>query len=440
MFLPYRPMFQRFSAQPALVIVAVLCATVGVESHLTADDSAGRVNDGITVSGTDWPFWRGPMRDGTADANQSPPTEFSETENVLWVADVPGRGLSSPTVVGQRVFLTTADESTGAQSVLCYARDTGDLLWDKQVHAQGGMQKNNKSTAASSSVSCDGEQLYVAFPNSDALVATALDLDGNVVWEQKISDYVVHQGYGASPVLYQDLVIVAADNKGGGKLAALSKKTGEVIWSRERPKKPNYPTPTLLHINGQDQLVLVGCELVVSYEPLTGKTNWSTEGATTECVTSTVTDGTHIFTSGGYPKNHMSAIAADGSATLVWENASRLYVPSLVIRDGYLYGVLDAGIATCWEAATGKVAWRQRLGGTFSSSLVLVGDSIYATNEDGEFSIFAASPGAYREIGKAKLGEQVLATPTICGSRIYHRVGHLSDSGQRSEKLYCIGK
>lgn len=440
MFLPRRPTLHSFSTQAFLVLAGVLCAILGAEHRLSADDAAGQVRDGVVVAEEDWPFWRGRMRDGTASADQSPPTEFDETKNVLWSADVPGRGLSSPTVVGKHVFLTTADESTGAQSVLCYARGTGDLLWEKQVHAQGGMQKNNKSTAASSSVSCDGQQLYVAFPNSDALIATALDLDGNVVWNRKISSYVVHQGYGASPVLYQDLVIVAADNKGGGKLAALSKKTGELVWSRERPKKPNYPTPTLLHINGQDQLVLVGCDLVVSYEPATGETNWLTEGATTECVTSTVTDGQHIFTSGGYPKNHMSAIKADGSAELVWENASRLYVPSLVIRDGYLYGVLDAGIATCWEAATGKVAWRQRLGGTFSSSLVLVGDSIYATNEDGEIFIFAASPGAYREIGKSKLGEQVLATPTICGSRIYHRVGHLSESGKRSEKLYCIGQ
>lgn len=397
------------------------------------------VDDRIDVSSNDWPWWRGPHRNGTATKGQTLPKEFSATENVVWSTDVPGRGLSSPTVVGSRVFLTTADDATGEQRVLCFDRTTGAELWNRQVHASGGMQKNSKSSAASSSVSCDGDQLYVAFPNSGGLIATALTLDGEMVWQQKVCNYVVHQGYGASPVLYQGLVIVAADNKGGGRLAALDRRNGKVVWSRERPQKPNYPTPTLLHIDGKDQLILVGCDLVVSYAPLTGETNWSTEGATTECVTSTLTDGQLIFTSGGYPKNHMSAIRADGSAELVWENTSRLYVPSLVVKDGYLYGVLDAGIATCWEAATGKVFWRERLGGTFSSSPVLVNDTIYATNEAGEFFLFKASPDGFEQVAKNKLGEQVLTTPTICGSRIYHRVAHLDKSGNRTEKLYCIG-
>ncbi|HBE69591.1 MAG TPA: serine/threonine protein kinase [Planctomycetaceae bacterium] len=405
-----------------------------------ATTAAAEVDDGMDISPNDWPWWRGPERNGTATSGQTLPSKFSATENIVWSADVPGRGLSSPTVVGSRVFLTTADDASGEQRVLCFDRNTGRSLWDRQVHASGGMQKNNKSTAASSSVSCDGEQIYVAFPNSGALIATALTLNGNTVWQKKVSDYVVHQGYGASPVLYQGLVIVAADNKGGGQLAAFDKRNGQLIWSRERPRKPNYPTPTLVHVDGKDQLILVGCDLVVSYNPLTGETNWSTQGATTECVTSTLTDGKHIFTSGGYPKNHMSAILADGSAELVWENNSRLYVPSLVIRDGYLYGILDAGIATCWEAATGKMLWRERLGGTFSSSPVLVGDTIYATNEAGDFFIFKASPDGFEKIAKNKLGEQVLSTPTICGNRIYHRVAHLDQSGNRTEKLYCIGQ
>ncbi len=119
---------------------------------------------------------------------------------------------------------------------------------------------------------------------------------------------------------------------------------------------------------------MTGCDLVTSLDPLTGNTNWEVEGATTECVTSTITDGQHIFTSGGYPKNHMSAVKADGSKQLVGENKERVYVPSLLIKDGYLYGVLDAGIAMCWEAATGKEMWKERLGGNYSASPVLVGD------------------------------------------------------------------
>lgn len=398
------------------------------------------VADGIDVATGDWPWWRGPFRNGTAAADQEPPLQFGEQSNLVWKTPLPGRGHGSPTIVGGRVFVATADEQSGAQSLLCFERETGESLWQTLVHATGGMQKNKKATAGSGTPACDGELVIICFPNQGALVASAVTVQGELVWQRKISDYVVHQGYGASPALYQDLVIVTADNKGGGAIAALKRSTGEVVWRRERPQKPNYPSPILLNVAGKDQLIMVGCDLVVSYDPLSGQTNWQVEGATTECVTSTLTDGELIYTSGGYPKNHMSAVRADGSGEVVWENSSRLYVPSMVIRDGYLYGVLDAGIAVCWHAATGKEMWKQRLGGTFSSSPVLVGERIYVTNEGGEFFVFAASPEGYRELAENKVGDQVFATPAIVQGRIFHRAAVLGEVGERQEWLYCFGK
>jgi outer membrane protein assembly factor BamB len=418
-----------------LVAICSLWTLLHSSGHATEPAS---VADGIDLPVTDWPWWRGPARDGTADPTQTPPITFSDTEHVLWKSKVPGRGYGSPTVVGKQVFLASCDEESGAQFVLCFDRDNGQVLWNTLVHAAGAMRKNNKSTGASSTVACDGQRVFINFPNSGGLYTTALDLHGNQLWQQRICDYVMHQGYGASPVLYRDMVIVAADNKGGGALAALKTRTGDVVWRRERFQKPNYPTPTLLHVAGKDQLILVGCDMVISYDPLTGETLWETEGATTECVTSTVTDGNLIYTSGGYPKNHMSAIRADGSKTLVWENKERLYVPSLVVKEGYLYGVLDEGIAMCWNAATGEQMWKARLGGTFSSSPVLVGEQVFATNESGEFFVFRASPTKYERLAKNQLGEEILATPTIVGGHIYHRVTHRDESGQRQEWLYCL--
>src|SRR5262249_21132207 len=141
--------------------------------------------------------------------------------------------------------------------------------------------------------------------------------------------------------------------------------SGKVVWKHARPKTPNYASPIILNAAGRDQLVFTGCDLVASYEPLTGKLLWQVKGSTTECVTSTVTDGRHVFTSGGYPKNHVSAVLADGSGKVVWENGTRVYVPSMLVREGHLYAVLDAGVAVCWECGTGKEVWRHRLGGTF---------------------------------------------------------------------------
>lgn len=422
------------------VLVAAFSAgaQVGVQALRAAEPA--RVADGLELPKTDWAWWRGPNRNGTADAEQSPPLNFSQTENVVWTAAVPGRGHGSPIVVGDRVMLATCDEESGAQSLLCFNRSSGELMWNTTVHRSGAMWKNNKSTGASSTPACDGQRVFINFPNSGGLVTTALDLNGQQLWQQRISDYVVHQGYGASPSLYQNLVIVSSDNKGGGAVAALDRQSGEIVWRRERPQKPNYPTPILLHAAGKDQLVLVGCDMVVSFDPLTGKTNWEIEGATTECVTSTVTDGNLVYTSGGYPKNHMSAIKADGTGQLAWENGERLYVPSLVVKDGYLYGVLDAGIAMCWKADTGEEKWKSRLGGNFSSSPVLVDDKIFATSESGEFFIFEASPDGFKRLGKNQLGDEVLATPVIVDSRIYHRVAHRTENGARQEVLYCLGE
>ncbi len=301
------------------------------------------------------------------------------------------------------------------------------------------MRKNNKSTAASSTPACDGERVFVNFPNNGALMTTALDLNGKQLWQTKICDYIEHQGYGSSPALYQSLVLVSADNKAGGAIAALDRKTGTIVWRRERPQMPNYPSPIVLNVAGKDQLLMTGCDKVSSFNPLSGETLWEVDGATTECVTSTVTDGSHIFTSGGYPKNHMSAVMADGSGKKAWENDSRLYVPSLVIRGGYLYGVLDAGIAVCWKADSGEEVWKARLGGTFSSSPVLVGDKIYATSEVGETFIYRADPSKFEQLAKCKLGDEVLSTLVICDSHIYYRAAHVVD-GKREEFLYCLGE
>jgi outer membrane protein assembly factor BamB len=403
-------------------------------------DQPGKHADRIAVASTDWPWWRGPNRNGVADAKQKPPLKWSATENVLWKIPVPGRGHGSPTVVGDQVFLATAEHDSETQSVLCYHRLTGKLLWQTVVH-RGGFEKkcNSKSSLASSTVACDGERVFINFLNSGAVWTTALDREGKRLWQTKITDYVIHQGYGSSPAVYRSLVIVSADNKGGGAIAGLERATGKVVWKNERPATPNYASPIILNVAGRDQLLFTGCNLVSSFEPLTGKKLWEIAGSTTECVTSIVTDGQLVFTSGGYPKNHVSAVRADGSGKAVWENGLRVYVPSMLVHDGYLYAVQDAGTAVCWKCDTGKEVWKGRLGGTFSSSPVLVGENIYVTNEAGQTFVFKATPDGLNVIAKNQLGEEVLATPAICGGRIYMRVAN-HDGGKRQEMLYCVGK
>ena len=394
----------------------------------------------IHTGENDWPWWRGPQHNGIASSDQHPPLRWSDTENIVWSSNIPGHSHGSPIVVGDQVVLTAADHERAVQTVLCFDRTTGKQLWESVIHKGGLDVKNNdKSSMASASAACDGERFFVNFLNGDSVDMTALDRNGKKLWQTKVSAYVNHQGFGSSPLLHQDLVICVADNKGGGAIAAMNRSTGDVVWKKDRPAKPNYSSPVILNVVGKDQLFLTGCDLVTSLNPLTGETNWEIEGATTECVTTTVTDGRHIFTSGGYPKNHVSAVSADGSGKVVWENPTRSYVPSLLTRDGYLFAVMDAGIAMCWKSDTGEELWKGRLDGTFSSSPVMVGELIYAANEDGRTFVFKASTEKLELVSTNKLGNSVFSTPAICGGRIYNRVA-VDENGRRQEMLYCIGE
>ncbi|HTU20262.1 MAG TPA: PQQ-binding-like beta-propeller repeat protein [Gemmataceae bacterium] len=427
---------QRFLLAVSLSCLLFLAASPGCTQQPRYESQA----EPIHVAAADWPWWRGPQRNGIAEAKQKPPLKWSESENVVWKSPVPGRGHGSPTVVGDQVFLAAADPETETQSVLCFHRRTGERLWQTEVHRGGFAKKGNKKASlASSTVACDGQRLFINFLNAAAVYTTGLSREGKKLWQTKITDYVVHQGYGSSPALYGSLAIVSADNKGGGAVAALDRASGKVIWKRERPKTPNYASPIILNVAGRDELLLTGCDLVTSLDPQSGKPFWEIKGATTECVTSTVTDGQLIFTSGGYPKNHVSAVRADGSGAIVWEKKTRVYVPSMIAHNGYLYAVLDSGMAVCWKCATGEEVWKGRLGGTFSASLVLVGEHLFATNESGRTFIFKASPQAFQLVGENRLGSDVLATPAICGDHIYMRVA-ASEKGKRQEMLYCLGK
>ncbi|MBX3436451.1 MAG: PQQ-binding-like beta-propeller repeat protein, partial [Planctomycetaceae bacterium] len=393
----------------------------------------------IRITASDWPWWRGISRNGIANPEQSPPTIWNETQNVLWKTPVPGRGHGSPTVVGDRVFLATADETERTQSVLCFDRQSGLPLWTKELFRGGLTDKGHKrSSQASSTVACDGERIFVNLLNGDAVITMALSLDGEQLWQQKISDYVVHQGYGSSPLVYESLVIVTADNKGGGAIAALDRATGEVIWRHDRPQKPNYPSPILVSHKGRDCIVLTGCDMISSFDPMSGEKLWEAEGATTECVTSTVTDGTHVFTSGGYPRNHVAAVRLDGSGKIDWENTTRVYVPSMLVRDGYLYAVTDAGVAMCWNCATGEEQWKGRLGGMFNASPILVGDTIFAINEAGTMFLFRADPTRFESLGENTIPGEVFASPAICGGRIYLRIAEQRED-LRQEMLYSLG-
>lgn len=390
----------------------------------------------ISVSQDDWPWWRGANRDNVSNCEDAP-TEFSDSQNVIWKTDLPGRGHSSASVVGDRIFLCSADEAAQTQMVLCYDRPTGKPLWERVLHTgslPGSGSMHQKSTHANGSPACDGQAVFAAFLNGDQVVLSSLSLDGEVNWSRDLGFFNAKFGYAPSPCVFESLVIVSGDNRGGSFLAAVHRETGEIVWRVARSNQDTYSTATVVPMESGPQLIISGDRKVVSYNPNTGQENWTCEGTAQATCGTVVWWNNLVFASGGYPERETVAIDANSGET-VWSDDVKCYEQSMLIAGDHLYAITDDGIAICREAATGKRTWRQRLAGPVSASPVLAGSRIYATNERGITWVFEANPSEYQQLAKNQLGTSGFASLTICGDRIFARTTNGSNKGV----LYCIG-
>ena len=192
----------------------------------------------------DWPRWRGPTANGVAEADQNPPVTWNESLNVLWRARVPGGGHGSPTIVGDAIYLASADLEQQTQSIICFDRRDGRIVWQTPVHRGNLDTHGHRNTSqASSTVAFAGDRLYINFLNDGAIHTTALDIGGKILWQHRVGDFVTHQGFASSPVVHESLVLVSADHKGGGVIVALDASTGELVWKQDRPRIANYTSP-----------------------------------------------------------------------------------------------------------------------------------------------------------------------------------------------------
>jgi len=393
---------------------------------------------GAAPSAGDWPWWRGPNRNGVAQGG-SYPIAWSKTKNVLWSATVAGRGHSTPTVIGPHILLTTADERAKTQSVLCLDRATGKPRWHTVLH-RGGFETeiHKKCSHAAASVASDGERLFTLFLNHKAVWLSALDFTSRVLWQKKVCAFTSKFGFGASPLIHGAHVIVATDNMGGGFLTAYDRRTGKIVWNTSRQATPSYSSANVARVGGRLQVLLSGADKITSYNPVDGKLLWSHRGASVQTVSTMAFTGQLVFASGGYPTKE--TLCFDGAGKLKWrEKGNIANVPCMLAHEGSLYIVTDNGVAWCRDAATGKPRWSARLKGEFSASPTLAGGHIYALNESGTVFIFKANPEKYEPVGEIPMGNAGFASPVACGGRLYLRVSE-ETSGKQIEKLYCIGR
>jgi outer membrane protein assembly factor BamB len=390
----------------------------------------------------DWPWWRGPSRNGIAAAQKDVPTKWSDQENVVWRTAIPGRGHSSPILVKDRIFLTTADTGKQVHFLLAIERASGDLLWQKEV-SQGGFPKKNhaKNTEATSTPACDGDRIFTAFFHHETIEVFAFDMDGNRIWNTVAGPFNPKRyeyGYAPSPLVYRDTVIIAGEYDGESFLTALDRATGKPKWKIQRPASISFSSPVVANVAGRDQLFLSGMQQVWAYDPASGKQLWTTPGTATATCGTLVWDGDLVFASGGFPQAETLAVLGDGSGQVLWRNTQKCYEQSMLAHDGHLYALTGNGILFCWRGRDGQELWKQRLRGPVSSSPVLAGGHIYWANESGTTYVFRPNPAKLEIVAENKLGDESFASPAICQGRIYIRTA-VGSRAERQEYLYCLG-
>ncbi len=429
-------MFARYSL--GIITVAWLGAAL---SHISLFADSPDVQVIENLSPTDWPWWRGPSRDG--QAGQAPlPTQFSATQNVQWKTPVPGRSHSSPIVFGGQVFLTTADVQAETQSVLAFDLATGRSAWQQEI-SRGGLAANNhaKNTEASPTLACDSLRLFATFFHHEQIELVALDLSGEVLWRKSAGPFnpkMFEYGYAPSPVLYGKSVIVAAeyDNE-SSFIAAFDRETGSELWRTSRPASISFSSPVVAHVAGRDQLLLSGQGKVCSYDPATGKLLWEAAGTTYATCGTMIWDDEVVYASGGYPKAETLAVRGDGSGKIVWSNNQKCYEQSMILIEGCVYALTDKGILYCWRASDGKELWRERLEGPISASPIYAGGHLYWSNEAGTFYVIKPNPAKLDLVATNRLGSESFASPAVSGGRLLLRVATGKDQA-RQETLYCI--
>jgi outer membrane protein assembly factor BamB len=402
------------------------------------------------ASAENWPQWRGPRGDGGSDEMDIPVKWDGEKgENILWRVPVPGTGHSSPIIWGDRIFLVTCltEGDTPQRALLCLDRNTGKTLWQKLVFAAPLEKKHQLNSFASGTPATDGKLVYCTFLSPDKasttertpgdMVVAAYDFDGNQKWLVRPGRFASVHGYCSSPVLFEGKVIVNGDHDGDGYIVALNCDTGESVWKIERPNNTrSYVTPIIREIGGRTQMILSGSKCVASYDPHDGRQHWIIDGPTEQFVASIVYNGELLFMTSGFPELHMLAIDPTGEGNVTdthirWRTKKAAsYVPSPISVGDYFLVVADNGVATCFEAATGKPAWVERLGPHYSASIVSANGLAYFLADDGTMKVIR--PGEKLDVVATNpLGEFCFASPAISDGKIYIR----------SEKsLFCIGQ
>ena len=398
-----------------------------------------------------WTRFRGPNGQGISKATGLPVT-WSADDNIAWKIDIPGNGWSSPIVWNDRIFVTTATDGGKNCHVIALDRKTGNVLWDKVVFTQESKHKHPKNSQATPTPVTDGETVFAAFGGGGF---AAVDFGGNVRWTNTELDFYSHHGMGTSPILYDNLLLLAVNpsNREEPKklgwqdpwdksyLLALDKKTGKERWRGKRGlSRIAHSTPAVMQVDGKDQIISPAGNVVQGFDPATGERIWTITNDGEPCVPSPcIGDG--LVYSAAMPTGALQAVRPDGQGDctkthIVWEQKRNVpMMASFLYVKPCLYTCTDNGSFSCLDAATGEFLWQLRLGGSLNPSPLYADGKIYVLSEQGTTTVLKPSDDPKKPaeiIATNELGEQhVQASIAVAGKQLLLRTAN---------QLWCIGK
>jgi outer membrane protein assembly factor BamB len=372
----------------------------------------------------DWPQFRGPTGQGVSEERGLPLT-WSENKNVRWKVAIPGRGWSSPVIVGERIWLTTATEEGKSLRAISIDRNTGAILQNIEVfRLKSAKLANAKNSFASPTPVVEGDRIYLHFGSFGTACITQ---SGEIVWKTRLEYDNGQHGTGGSPVIYQDLLIVSCDGNDVQFVVALDKATGKVRWKKMREGYQAYTTPLVVSLPEGDQVISPGALRAIAYEPRTGKEIWQVKyGEGFSNVPRPVFGHGLVFICTGFQQASLLAIKPDGhgdvsKSKIVWRlDRGVPLTPSPLLVGDELYMVTDNGIATCVDAKTGEELWRARLGGNHSASPVYADGKIYFLSEEGE-SVVIAPGRQLKHLATNQLDGPTLASIAISDHSLFIR-------------------
>ena len=395
--------------------------------------AAALMISGPACAQENWTRFRGPNGTGIVESETLPTTHWKE--NLLWEVKLAGTGSSSPVIWGDHLFVTSCNQETAELAVECFDSSSGKPKWRKSFASTPHQVHQWNSYAASSPV-VDETQVYFTYANLEHTFLISLDHEGNEVWKRDFGPWVSAHGFSMSPMIHDGKVIFNSSQQaerlrpnqkpGQSELIAVDCKTGKDVWrTKLATNQACYSVPCVHTIEGVTRLI--GCstgEGFYSVDPENGRVISSAKVFRMRTVASPIVFENLLYGSNGSGGggNYLVAGSFEGSefkkAFEVNRNANYVSTPIVVNRMLFLFG--DKGIASCFDAVTGELHWRERLSEGFSGSPVANSENIYLMDSEGKVLVIAASP-EFNLVSSIELHEPTRASPAVAGNRIFFR-------------------